>query len=57
MEIGGNTKGVGKRLSNFTARMFSLDGIACNSMEGLLQSFKSEIVLTESEFCKRLKLT
>ena len=42
MDIGGNNSGIAGRLSNFTARKFIFDDVECNSMEGLLQSFKFE---------------
>jgi len=52
MDIGGNNKGVAGRLSNFTARTFIFDGVPCNSMEGLLQSFKFENPVIQVEVCK-----
>lgn len=51
MDIGSNNKGVASRLSNFTARSFIFDGIQCNSMEGLLQSFKFENVDIQEHVC------
>lgn len=33
MDIGGQNKGVAGRLSNFTARPFTFDGVECLSME------------------------
>lgn len=40
MDIGSKNKGAAGRLSNFTPRPFIFKGVQCNSMEGLLQSFK-----------------
>jgi len=51
MEIGGNAKGVGGRLSNFTARSFIFYGVQCASMEGLLQSFKFDKEHIQVEVC------
>lgn len=51
MDIGGNNSGVAGRLSNFTARTFVFDGIECNSMEGLLQSFKFENQEIQKHVC------
>lgn len=51
MDIGGNNKGVAKRLSNFTSRPFVFEGIECASMEGLLQSFKFENQEIQKHIC------
>lgn len=51
MDIGGNNRGVAGRLSNFTARCFTFDGVECKSMEGLLQSFKFENVEIQQYVC------
>lgn len=40
MDIGSKKSGPAGKLSNFTPRPFVFRGIECNSMEGLLQSFK-----------------
>ena len=40
MDIGKGSGGVAGRLSNFTPRKFIFDGVECNSIEGVLQSFK-----------------
>ena len=40
MDIGSRNSGPAGRLSNFTPRPFVFRGVECNSMEGLLQSFK-----------------
>lgn len=52
MDIGSNNKGVAGRLSNFTPRKFVFDGVKCNSMEGLLQSFKFDKPHIQKEVCK-----
>lgn len=39
-------------LSNFAPHPFVFDGVACASMEGLLQSFKFEKVHIQVEVCK-----
>ena len=39
------------RLSNFTARSFVLDGVACGSIEGVLQSLKCPDVEKQKEIC------
>ena len=52
MDISSSSKGVKGRLSNFTPRVFELDGIECNSMEGLLQAFKFENTQSQIQTCK-----
>jgi len=52
MDIGSNNNGVSGRLSNFTPRPFIFDGVECNSMEGLLQSFKFDKEHIQVEVCK-----
>lgn len=52
MDIGGNSKGLAKRLSNFKFRPFVFDGVECNSMEGLLQSFKYKDFNQQIQICK-----
>jgi len=52
MDIGSNYKGAAGRLSNFTPRKFIFDGVECNSMEGLLQSFKFDKEHIQIEVCK-----
>lgn len=54
MNIGSNSSGVAKRLSNFTARRFIFDGVECYSMEGLLQSFKFKDEHIQVEVCKMI---
>ena len=56
MNIGSNNGGVAGRLSNFTPRKFIFDGIECNSMEGLLQSFKFDKEHIQIEVCKLVGL-
>ena len=57
MDIGGNNSGVAGRLSNFTARNFIFDGVECNSMEGLLQSFKFENIDIQKYVCTLIGIT
>jgi len=40
MDISSKKSGPAGQLSNFTPRPFMFKGVECNSMEGLLQSFK-----------------
>lgn len=50
IEIGGTTTDfVGRRLSNFTPRQFSIDGVLCGSMEGFLQSLKCRNPVRQKE--------
>jgi len=39
-------------LSNFTGRRFVFDGVECNSIEGVLQAFKSPYIHIQAEICK-----
>lgn len=41
----------GSALSNLAAHAFSFDGVACASMEGLLQSFKVADVVEQERLC------
>ena len=52
MDIGKGSGGVAGRLSNFTPRRFVFDGVECNSIEGVLQSFKFKNVEMQKEVCK-----
>lgn len=52
MDIGKGSGGVAGRLSNFTPRRFIFDGVECNSIEGVLQSFKFKNVDMQKEVCK-----
>lgn len=54
MNIGSNSSGVAKRLSNFTARRFFFEDVECYSMEGLLQSFKFKDEHIQVEVCKMI---
>ena len=40
MDIGSKAIYPASALSNFSPHPFTFDGVECNSMEGLLQSFK-----------------
>ena len=51
MDIGSNNKGPAKRLSNFTARGFIIDGVRCASMEGFLQALKFENIDSQKITC------
>jgi len=44
------------KLSNFSAAPFTFDGVECNSMEGLLQSFKFDKEHIQQEVCKLVGL-
>ena len=52
MNIGSRNGGAAGRLSNFTPRPFTFDGVECASMEGLLQSFKFDKPHIQEEICK-----
>lgn len=52
MDIGKGSGGVAGRLSNLTPRRFIFDGVECNSIEGVLQSFKFKNVDMQKEVCK-----
>ena len=52
MDIGKGSGGVAGRLSNFTPRKFIFDGVECNSIEGVLQSFKFKNPDMQKEICK-----
>ncbi len=52
IEIGGFTQNpIGKRLSNFHARPFTIDGVNCGGMEGLLQALKCKDIKRQKEIC------
>ena len=57
MEIGSKHGGVAGRLSNFTPRPFVFEDVECNSMEGLLQSFKFDKEHIQREVCKLVGLS
>lgn len=43
---------VAARLSNFTARKFTVNGVACSSLEAILQSLKTADAKTQIALCK-----
>jgi predicted NAD-dependent protein-ADP-ribosyltransferase YbiA (DUF1768 family) len=51
MDIGSRNSYPAGKLSNFTAFEFEFDGVKCNSMEGLLQSFKFENIDAQKSTC------
>lgn len=51
MDIRSTGHGISGRLSNFTGRQFVLDGVACGSIEGVLQSFKCPDAERQKEIC------
>jgi len=52
MNIGSGNKYPSSSLSNFAPHPFKIDGIACNSMEGFLQSLKFKSPEMQNEVCK-----
>lgn len=52
MDIGSKAGYPASSLSNFAPHVFYFDGVLCNSMEGLLQSFKSKNHDVQIERCK-----
>lgn len=52
MDIGSGNGYPCANLSNFTPHPFTFDGVECNSMEGLLQSFKFKDFEMQKEVCK-----
>lgn len=52
MDIGSGTGFPTATLSNFSPHPFIFDGVECNSMEGLLQSFKFSNPEIQKEVCK-----
>lgn len=52
MDIGSGNGFPSATLSNFTPHPFVFDGVECNSMEGLLQSFKFSNPEMQKEVCK-----
>lgn len=51
IDIKSKAKGEIGRLSNFTKRHFFFDGVECNSIEGVLQSFKCPDASQQKEIC------
>ena len=52
MDIGSGSGFPSAALSNFAPHPFVFDGVECNSMEGLLQSFKFSNPEMQREVCK-----
>lgn len=52
MNIGSGAGYPASALSNFAPHQFVFDGVQCNSMEGLLQAFKSPYPHIQIEICK-----
>ena len=52
MDIGSGKAYPSNALSNFAPHPFVFDGVECNSMEGLLQSFKFSSVPMQQAVCK-----
>ena len=52
MDIGSGNGYPASSLSNFAPHKFVFDGVECNSMEGLLQSFKFQNHDIQVEVCK-----
>ena len=52
MDIGSGSGFPSATLSNFSPHPFVFDGVECNSMEGLLQSFKFSNPEMQKEVCK-----
>lgn len=52
MDIGSGSGYPSAALSNFAPHPFVFDGVECNSMEGLLQSFKFSNPEMQKEVCK-----
>jgi hypothetical protein len=52
VDIGSKSGYPSSALSNFAPHKFIFDGVECNSMEGLLQSFKSKNHDVQIERCK-----
>lgn len=56
MDIGSKNGYPAGSLSNFAPHPFELDGVACNSMEGFLQSLKFESVDMQKYVCSLVGL-
>ena len=52
MNIGSSSGYPSSSLSNFAGHRFEIDGIQCNSMEGLLQAFKYEKIDSQIATCQ-----
>lgn len=57
MNIGSKSGYPSSALSNFAPHRFWLDGICCESMEGLLQAFKFSNVEMQKEVCTLIGIT
>ena len=51
LDIHSKKRGIAGRLSNFTKRSFVFDGMACRSIEGVLQSFKFQSFEEQAIVC------
>lgn len=51
MDIGSRAGYPASALSNFSPHPFIFDGVACNSMEGLIQAFKFDKLHIQAEVC------
>nr|WP_276560759.1 hypothetical protein [Vibrio coralliirubri] len=51
VDVGAEGSELGSALSNFEAYGFTFDGIACSSMEGLIQAFKFDDLKKQREVC------
>ena len=56
MDIGSKKAWPSSALSNFHPRQFIFDGVECASMEGLLQSLKTDKAHIQVEICKLVGL-
>lgn len=56
MDIGSGKAYPSNALSNFAPHPFIFDGVECNSMEGLLQSFKFESIPMQEYVCSLVGL-
>lgn len=54
MDVGSKNSYPAGKLSNFTGFRFEFDGVQCNSMEGLLQSFKFENLEAQEYTCSMI---
>ena len=51
IDISSEQTGPAAELSNFPMRIFTFDGLVCQSMEGLLQAFKFPHPLDQKRVC------
>lgn len=52
VDIYSKKRGYAGRLSNFTERHFTFDGVECCSLEGVLQSFKFSDIEKQKQCCR-----